>query len=493
MPKWTPWLVLAGASLGHAHASAPPPTPRPSDDWGDMGTSAPADPWVDMSDLPVPDPPAPEPSHLSLLGFLRQRVGAWLEPDAGRFLSTARTSLDASLEYRDAPWRLVLGGHADYDPAYSAWAGEDSPAASDVYQSSLSLRRTYVELALPRNDAALGWQTVSWGQGNILSPLDIVTPKDRREPGLTELDDLRVPVLSTRLGLTLGAHRLEAVFVHEAAFNRMSPPRGRYSPVAPLLPPDLGPRSLGHEIVGKDLAYAHTPERYSLAAQQAFLRWSWAGSGLDLALHLASALDLQGVPRRLDVADTSRDRIIIPLHHDRYALVGTSGVVTLRSVIFKWEAAYVHDRPLARLYHDAAGVATMALTHARVLDLMVGVTLDPSPDTQLAIELLDSTFLAAPAGEYLFHPELPQLAVRLTQRALDQDLTSEIVFLAQADQDALVAGLLRVGVDYRFIDGLSAGLGLVLFLPGDRRTGWLSGLDAAGQAYARLRWDFSLR
>ena len=83
--------------------------------WGDEGDDA---GFAETPDIKV-DAPA-TPSALANDGFLRSRSGIWLERLAHQPISSLRQSLDLKATYKADSWRLVLAGHGEYDPAYTA-------------------------------------------------------------------------------------------------------------------------------------------------------------------------------------------------------------------------------------------------------------------------------------------------------------------------------------------------------------------------------------
>jgi hypothetical protein len=91
-----------------------------------------------------------------------------------------------------------------------------------------------------------------------LSVLDLINPRDLREPLLSDPADLRMPVLMTRAGLTLDRARAELVVVHEPYFGLLAPPLGEFSPLRKLL---LENPAFGPTIQGRTLRNEQLPPR----------------------------------------------------------------------------------------------------------------------------------------------------------------------------------------------------------------------------------------
>ena len=74
----------------------------------------------------------------------RSRAGFWLERLDQDAVSTLRQSLDLDGLYKQEQWRLVLGAHLEYDPAYVFDAGRYDAATRDVYTWRYLPREQYL-------------------------------------------------------------------------------------------------------------------------------------------------------------------------------------------------------------------------------------------------------------------------------------------------------------------------------------------------------------
>ena len=78
-----------------------------------------------------------------------------------------------------------------------------------------------------------------WGKSDNLRVTDVLNPLDNREPGLVDIEDLRLPTTMTKLDLYLGDWNLSGMVVHEVRFNK-APALGRRLLSPGLLPPGRG-------------------------------------------------------------------------------------------------------------------------------------------------------------------------------------------------------------------------------------------------------------
>lgn len=502
------WLraALAATLLAAGPAAAQPaeppaespaePSAEPSaDDWGepaadDAGWGEDDPGFGGLGDLPpVPVAPPPPPRNASLTGFVRYDLGLWAERNDRRPFAKDRISLDLAFRYRSDAWRVVAEIHGEYDAAYLAERDRFDEPTLEVYEARILSGEQYVATGLGPVEITLGRQIVAWGEGDVLSPLDVVNPRDLREPGLADLDDLRLGVLATRVGWFDGPHRVEAMAVHEAYFGERPPPLGEFSPLRAYA---LGDPLVANLLGERTVEWRHDRDRFDPAATQAFARWVYKGPGLDVGLYGAWALDQQGVVRLPPIAALLEDRVALELHHDRYGLVGHSGATTLGDWIVKWEAAATLDRayntgdPDAGLTPDALGDG-----EATLFTGMVGLTYAGIADTTLALEAQAGVFADRP-DDLLFPADAPAFSVRAVRQAMRQKLrllATATVFGATAEH----GWLLRAEATYALSDAGSLTAGYVHFGPGEEgEFGPFYGFDEHDRAFLRLRWDFDL-
>lgn len=459
-------LIVLTTLLAGARAA------EPSDDWG-----------ADFDVGPAAEPTEPEATWSGVFSA-QSRVGLWLERLDTTPLSTLRTSLDGSVEYARGPLRLQLAGHAEVDPAFALQRPQYDQPTYDRYVALIDVRKTHIGWRATEGDITFGYQVVPWGEALMLGALDITNPRDLREPGLAEPEALRLPVLSTRVGIGQGGQRLELLWVHEAHFGYRSPPLGPYSLYRALLPDDVEQR-----LDGRALVVADYPDRYGERAQQLFLRWTYRGPGLDLAVYAASALDQFGVPGVFDpLADPDLEQVPLPLVHRRMWMTGLSGVVPLSTVLLKWELGVFTDRPLTRVTAEGSHVERQL-----ALDLLASVVWDASPDTQIALEWQSLLLPERPEGaEYLLHPDVPRYALRVSHRMLSDRLVLELVALLDADLGGVLSAVVRAGAEYEIAQGWRVGVMAATYHPSSVRSGPLTGFDRNDQLIVKARWDVAL-
>ena len=532
--RWWVLVSLLFIASGHAYAKDPTETAQEEPDWGnddnDWGDSEPAKPepaaegddWGNDGDdwgdgEPAEAAAEPEdndfddgfdddfgeleeigedidkPLPVSLTGTLRSDWGLWTERFDENFFAKGRQNLDLEFSGRFDFFQFKAQLHGEYDFAYlndrSAW---DEPTL-DAYEWQALTRDLFVAFSLGPVELTLGRQIVAWGEGDALSPLDVPNARDLREPGLADLDDIRMAALATRVGLFLGDHRLEAMVFHEAEFGLRSPPFGPFGAFGEVIASDPRAATL---LGGKSFDWAHKQDRFSAEAQQPLGRWIYKGPGVDLGLYGAWILDKQGVILFPDFANDpaalsgfiTASHVDLEIDHRPYAVTGTSGAWSVDSWLFKWELGAQINRSF-NIGDTAAAVPDVRVTEGTLFDAMLGVTYNGITDLVLGLEFSKSTFLERP-DELLFPVDEPMFAFRATWQALSERL--KLLFVVStigvtADIDVLLRG----EVSYNVFDTIVLALGYVSYLPGED-LGFISGFEEHDRLFFKARWDFTL-
>jgi hypothetical protein len=170
------------------------------------------------------------PSIWSLDGFFRAASSynfAHQAPEAGqadyRGLSKLRTALQ--LELTIAPsedWTVFISGQAFRDFAYELNDREMyTQEVLDRYEEESEFREVFVRGSpFAELDIKIGRQIVVWGKSDNIRVTDVLNPIDNREPGVVDIEDIRLPVTMLRLDYYFGDWSLTGIAVHEIRFNK---------------------------------------------------------------------------------------------------------------------------------------------------------------------------------------------------------------------------------------------------------------------------------
>jgi hypothetical protein len=123
--------------------------------------------------------------------------------------------------------KIKVAGRADAELSLDA----DTRVGIERYQADVW--DTYADLHQPHLDLRFGRQFVAWGTADLLSPNDVVNPRDLRRGALDRPDELRLPVLALSATTFDGPFALQAIWVPVAPTNRFELLEGDYALLGP--------------------------------------------------------------------------------------------------------------------------------------------------------------------------------------------------------------------------------------------------------------------
>jgi len=362
-------------------------------------------------------------------------------------------------------WKTRISGKAFYDLAYGM---KDSETFSDEVLSELEkeaeLREIYLEGSPFGNlDIKLGKQIVSWGVANSLRVVDVLNPTDDREFGMTDLEDIRLPINMTKLDYYIGDLKLEAVAVHEIKFNKSAPFGSDFNPSTQKI----------NEVIPESSA---ENTEYGLALIGTF-------SGWDASLHWAQYFD-----------DTAHFKItkvtFIPglgavptleQRHSRLTMGGATLSIPSGNFIWKAEAAKLQGMEFA-LVTDK--------TFSRT-DVLVGSEYSGWSDTSLTLEFgvqhlndFDVKLEESPDSQL---EDRIATTVSFMQDYINQTLHLSLVgmMIGKSGQDG---GLNRMSLEYDVMDAFSVTGGVMLYQPGENA--YFQSLNENDRIFFEVRYSF---
>jgi hypothetical protein len=453
-----------------------------SDDWGDDASEA-DDVGFALS-RPVAAP-SYQMGNLSIKGYFKYRFGLWVQRSSVEMPSTSRVSTDLQLRYKNDGLRMVVGGRLDHDSVYMLKTRGYDDATRSAYGNRVFVQEAYLAYAPQHFELSIGRQSVAWGEGDGLSPSDLVTPYDQREFGLADLDDVRRPRLLTRLNWFVQSTRLEFIIAHEAYFGERPTPRSEYSPLRASLATSPQLNAL---LANKDLNFESQQSGYDVEYWDYFGRWSYTGAGVDLGLTAARLHDRQGVLELPTEQALSQPSIDLPLLHKPYFHLGQTGAAPWGNWLFKWEVALSIDEPTNSGQLDATKPVVEQSRVSR-LTPMFGLSFNGVSQLTLSAEF-QRPYLLTTLKDPLYPMELSIVALR----AVGNYMRERLRLIAVASVFGLSPHLgqfYRAEANYEVRDGFRLGLMYVHYNAQDSETlSPLSGLERHDQVLANCRWDF---
>jgi hypothetical protein len=358
-----------------------------------------------------------------------------------RGLAVLRTQLALQLDLSlPRQWEARVAGRGSYDFAYAIRGrGSFTDDALDQHEDELEFQEVWLQGSpLPELDLKFGRQIVNWGRSETIRILDVLNPLDTREPGLVDIEDLRLPVTMTRLDYYEGPWTFTGIAVHETRFNEDPVFGSEFFPFAIPLP--------GEEVPGNGGGNTE----YAAALTGIFRGW-------DISLHWARFFDDRP---HLELAPSG-----LVLRHSRLEMLGASANWGLGNWLLKGEAAYF----------DGVEFLTSAGTvkEKSRFDVLVGFEYAGFRDATLTLEVANrhiSGFESdLAAGLNLAQRNLLEAAFRYSADFRNSRLHLTylaVVFGLTADD----GGFMRLSLDYDLRDALTLGCGVVLYKGGDLPT-----------------------
>lgn len=364
---------------------------------------------------------------------------------------------DYALSHR---WKAVVGANFFYDLAYVLnGRSQYTDEVLDEYEAEAEIRDLYMAGGLTDDlDVKIGRQIVVWGKSDNIRVTDVINPLDMRRPGMTDIEDLRLPVAMTRVDYYKGAWNLTGLALHEHRFNKNPVYGGDFYPGDAPLPDEERP----------DSGLENT--EWALALNGIF-------SGKDISFYWADIYNDQAHVAR----DDDRPTAAVHLVHARLMMVGIAYNHALGNWLLKTEAAWLDG-----LRYSATGNERFSRT-----DVLIGAEYTGFTETTISLELVnrhindfDHRLKAAP--DYAQEDDF-QSVVRFSKDFANN--TVHLTVLASTFGPLGRDGAFqRLTLAYDLLDALTLTGGLVLYESGDQYI--MEGIGDNDRVFAELKYSF---
>jgi hypothetical protein len=442
---------------------------------------------------------AAEPSALSIGGRYRLRSALWLERLRTLPLAQVRNlvglwasySLDFELFDMPVAVRLKAAARAEYDAAYLVDRSRYDRPTLDTYEWQLVPEETFASLSIGPFELSAGLLKIALGQAEILGSIAL-NPRDLRDPGMTDVEDLVLPVLTSHAVFSQGPHRLDAYVVHEAYFGLRAPPLGLLSPLRKLL---AGDAFAGPQLAQYEFRYRDEPRRFDPRATQVLGRYRLSTDGLDLELYAGSILDQLGIIELASPVELQSRRAALDSYHPRYTKLAHAGAWNVESLLVRWELVLDLGHPLGIRHVDSAYLWIDMARRSQLTGLL-GITYFGTSHLNVGLELQQTYVFDNPERHtgsqrtLLLPVESTQVGLRLSYNFFHDKMQLSaltILFGIYKPNAALVYTDLR----YALAGGLWLALGGIVYIP-SAHFGPLYGFNDNDRLFAELRWDFTL-
>jgi hypothetical protein len=410
------------------------------------------------------------PSNLSLDGYIKlSSVYAVHDHKAAgtdanwqgltRLRPELKFDLDAKLP---KAWKARFGAHAFFDFAYLI-NGRDNfeNEVLDQYEREIEVDEAWLMGSLSQNtDIKAGRQIVVWGRSDNIRITDVLNPLDLREPGLEDIEKIRLPVTMTKLDYFFSDFNISGIAIHELRFNRN-----------PIFGADFFPSPA--PLPGRSSHQGLTIEDTQFAAALNGIFHGW-----DASLYAAYIFDDFAYFKTVSPGPPPRQK----RDHARVKMLGAAGNIAWKNWLLKAETAFFDDLKFTNIPGEK---------YSR-LDGLIGFEYSGLTDTTVTIEVANQhlfDFDDRLEGSPDFQKEnLFQSAIRLNRTFMNETLSFTLLantFGLTKDNGAFQ----RFTVEYDYTDSIQIIGGAVLYQSGDlRRTRDIEDND---RIYLDVKYNFN--
>jgi len=343
--------------------------------------------------------------------------------------------VDAKINDR---FKLRVSGDMFYDANYKLHPNTDyKNELLDAYEMQIRFDEVYFQGTLSDEvDLKLGRQIVIWGKSDSIRITDVINPLDNRQPGLTDIEDLRLPTSMLKIDYYVDEWELSAMLIAESRVMIEAPARSEFFNVDALV------ASAPNPFIDLEEPKSSLDNlQYAFAMNGVF-------SGWDLSFYGSKVYDqkwhLQNNKRKISTIK----------------MAGSALNIAYGSWLLKSELAYLK------------GVRyNTTLDPKDRLDLLFGFDYMGYSNTTLSVELANRHIYdyekQMNAGMDFLQKDEMQTAFRYTRNFLNDtlDFSALLSMFANSGQNG---GFARVWFEYDLVDALNAQFGYVEYIGGDK-------------------------
>jgi hypothetical protein len=394
-------------------------------------------------------------------GLVAHRTAALPHRKSYQGLNRLRTKLDLELNAElPGDLRARVSGFGFYDASLALRdRTEYESDAREVYERELELEELWLRGSPhPRVDVKVGRQVLNWGRSDTLRVIDVINPLDNRDPGLTDIENLRRPVGMLRTDAFAGDWTATGLLIAEWREDVL-PPFGSDFVASPTpLPRTRAPDHFGDD-----------PE-FGGALSGVF-------SGWDVSFH--ALRHWTNTPRLAAIPSATPGPPRLEFRHDRRTLLGSGANLALGNWLLKAELAWID------------GVRFSNAEESERIDAMGGIEYYGFDDASIALEVVNRHLtdweLAAKRAPDFAEEDSLELALRMNADYFNArlHLLGLVIVLGERAQNGVIG---RAQATWELRDALEITGGVLIFAKGDDPPFDVSGDN--DRLFAELRWSF---
>ncbi len=343
-------------------------------------------------------------------------------------ISSLKSSFFLDYEHKfENNLKIKINTRAYYDAIYDIKGSEKfSQKELNAYRSEIELYDAYIEGSITdKFDIKLGRQVVVWGRSDTLRVTDILNPLDNRQPGMLDIEYLRLPVTMAKFDYFVGNWRITPIAILEQRFSKNPSFGSVFYPISFPLPEDE----------------SYSDITYALSVGGEFNGW-------DVNFYAARILDDEGyfvfLPK-------------VSKEHEKVNMFGTAINILTGPWLFKTELAYF----------DGLKYTTVRDKSFTRTDMLLGVEYSGINDTYISYDIVNrsiGSYDEKLLNEYNpLHKHNYQSAFRIRSDFMNATLTANyLITLYGKELDE--GGFQRLWIEYELDDGVTSTVSIVDYM-----------------------------
>ncbi|MCP4163172.1 MAG: DUF1302 domain-containing protein [Deltaproteobacteria bacterium] len=415
-------------------------------------------------------------------GFLKQEIEYGYDR-TDRKLSKVKSILSLESSYNlTEDFKFKISGMGFYDSAYEIdGRGDYAREVLDDNESEVSLRELFFDWKIDDHFMLkFGRQVVAWGESDYSRVTDVINPRDLRGPGLTNLEDARLPTSAIRLTYESGSFATEFVTIHEHPGSSISSYGSDFDYYTSLRLPVV---SIANED-NPENTFKNTG--FAIKTTKLF-------NGGDISFYISKTFDDLPVLKATNIEFSGPNLSMLSLtpEYHTFKTYGVTGKKAIGSVLYKFELAFIDGKKIMR--GDFINNITFGMTASELetfkskdqLTTVLGIEYTGVSDLRVTLEL---------ENVHTFDFESSLATDRNDKRAYLQatygllNETMEIDLLCTYFERGK-GGIIRLSTNYDIIDNLNIELGTI-FYGADNSDSIFYNFRDQDRVYSRIKYSF---
>lgn len=374
-------------------------------------------------------------------------------------LSSLKLSADLNLEFKINKDHKLYGElKAYYDDIYNIRTS-NYPNVPSTYKEMVEIGEAYIQGKINQNfDYKIGRQIVVWGNSDSLRVTDMLNPLDSRNPGITDIEDLRLPVGMVKLDWYFDEWQLGIIDIYEQRFTKMP--------------------QYGSGYINFDLPTINIPSYDQQFAVNLVGRFS----SYDVSFYLA---DVFYDSYYLDITQ-SGSSYLKSLELSRVQMAGASTNIAIGGVLLKLETAFLNNVS----FSDTLPPTVVSHGTKDVLKALIGFDYLIT-DGMISIEISDSHIFdyvsTLDSAPFNTKEDTISYTLRYNQSFINNKLGINFMAMLQGYQGEN-GGYQRGWISYDYSDDIDYEVGIVDYIGGESYL--YEGMKHNDKIYVSGRYSF---